>query len=174
MPPSKFAKSNHRRSKREGREYQERAVAQTDEGTYPKVDRAGCETFGAFNEPVSETTRLFFQTWMVDGHVVDFVMLHFIQLAPSDDGWYQLARADCAHAVAHVHEDDQGLPQPNTRPLRVLHAVEDVQLAYNDSYDAIFEGWRERERSYLDACRAHPRRRRPTGRLPQGDLPDDC
>lgn len=27
--------------------------------------------------------------------MTEFVLQHFLQLRPSDDGWYQLARADC-------------------------------------------------------------------------------
>lgn len=143
-------------------------------GDYVRPPRGECETVGPLVEAVSETTRLCTWTWMQGTMMTEFVLQHFVQLRPGDDGWYQLARADCADGTAHIHEDDEGSPQRNVKHLRTLDRAGDVAAAYDEAYSEVYDRWSERERRLLNVTPEAGERKRPTGFLPTADSSPDC
>lgn len=150
------------------------ADAEGPAGEYVRPPRGECEGCGPFIEAVSDTTRLCTWTWMQGTVMTEFVLQHFVQLLPGDDGWYQLARADCADGSVHVHEDDEGAPQRDVKHLRRLDRVGDVAGAYDEAYSEVHDRWSERERRLLNVTPGVGERKRPTGFLPSADSSPGC
>lgn len=173
MAGGKYAKRNDRESKREAKQEIAAGLAEpSGHGTYVPPNRSACWSDPPVVDALSDTSMFYVFTWFQDSRLVEFLMLHLILLQPGDEGWYILAKADCADGSAHLHEDDEGGPR-NVGIIRPLHGVDDVEEAYSEAYDRVYDHWRGREGRFENAYR-QGRRKRPTGPLPQTDLPPHC
>lgn len=174
MNGGKYGRAKHRRSSRSARKASRQLQDQSIQaGAYRPPPRKETEATAPAISAVSETTRLVTQFWYQGDRLVDFVLLHFVQIAKKSDGWYQLARVDCRHGTAHIHLDDVGAGRRNVRDLHSLNSHMDLWDAYDKAYSEIYEHWQKRERWFEDELGTSARDR-PTGRLPEADLPDDC
>lgn len=172
MPPNKFSRGNHRKSRREARKQEAQVLEPRTQGDYIRPPRSESEPEPPIVEAPTDTTRLYIYTWMQGSLLVEFLMLHLVLLHPDRaDGWYLLAKVDCADGSAHIHFDDDGANR-NAKVIRVLDSAGDLWTAYDETYSVMFDERHERERRFEDALK-HSNRRRPTRDLPQADLPPD-
>lgn len=170
MAGGKYAARNDRQAKKEARKQLLEALEdETAPPDYVRPSRQDCETGGPIVWNPSETTCLYAQLWTLDSRLVDFVMLHFVQLRDSEDGWYELARIDCAHGTVHIHEDEGSGTNREPRHLFNLRDPSDVLTGYEIAYDELDLSWKTREgEMHNDRKRNLTSRTRPTGPLPQG------
>lgn len=174
MSGGKYGSSKRRKTERVKREVKRRLDDQSvPRGSYSPPLRNTTESVAPTILALSETTRILYQFWYVDNEMVEFVILHFVQLERKLHGWYQLARVDCKHGAAHIHVDDDGASHQKVRNLHTLDSRQDLWDAFDKSYEEVIGKWQMRER-WFEGELGSSSRNRPTGRLPEASGPNDC